>query len=234
MNITTIPRAVLRFQYRLVRLPLQVIEDRVVVRMGEEAPGRLFFEKSLGVLDATVGRVLGDSAVNNRGSAMADRADARARAARLDAAATAKQEHAETELEVKRAKVADDRRVAGDAKAREIERASDEADDRRRAAADEAEKRTAKAKQQAEQVAATRKSAVARAERADKQRIEADEKRASEDAKAKLADARAKRDEAQTKRARADRVEDLAGAEKRSRRTTDPKAATPAGGNRRR
>ena len=34
MKITDVPFAVLRFQYRVVRFPLQLIEDRVIARMG--------------------------------------------------------------------------------------------------------------------------------------------------------------------------------------------------------
>ena len=37
MRIIDAPLAVLRFQYRIVRFPLQIIEERVVVRMGSEA-----------------------------------------------------------------------------------------------------------------------------------------------------------------------------------------------------
>ncbi len=68
MRITRVPFAVLRFQYQLVRFPLQVLEERVVARMGTEAPARLFYERSLGVLDATVGTVLGDSRLRRRGA----------------------------------------------------------------------------------------------------------------------------------------------------------------------
>ena len=42
MKIIHTPLAVLRFQYGIVRLPLQMIEERVVARMGSEAPARLF------------------------------------------------------------------------------------------------------------------------------------------------------------------------------------------------
>jgi hypothetical protein len=42
MRIIHTPLAVLRFQYGLVRLPLQMIEERVVARMCSEAPAGLF------------------------------------------------------------------------------------------------------------------------------------------------------------------------------------------------
>ena len=45
MRIIDTPLAVLRLQYRIVRFPLQMIEERVVARMGSEAPARLFYER---------------------------------------------------------------------------------------------------------------------------------------------------------------------------------------------
>ena len=54
MRIIDTPLAVLRFQYRIVRFHLQIVEERVVARMGSEAPARLFYERSLGLLDAAV------------------------------------------------------------------------------------------------------------------------------------------------------------------------------------
>src|ERR1700755_426980 len=112
MNITTVPFTVLRFQYQLARFPLQLIEDRVVGRLDTESPARLFYERSLGILDATVGHALGDATLHKRGSALAERSDALGRAARLDAAATQKEEHADAELQAKRDKAVQDREDA--------------------------------------------------------------------------------------------------------------------------
>lgn len=217
MKITTVPIAVLRFQYQLVRLPLQVIEDRVVARMGAETPGRLFYERSLGVLDATVGHVLGDPKLKKRGSALAERSDALSRAARLDAAATAKEEHADAELEAKSAKAAEDQEQAREAKARGVEQARTEADQRKRAAADAAEKRADAAKRQVDDVAARRKLSAEKAERVAQASIRADEQKANAVAESKLKDAQAKRGEAESKRAQAARVEQLADVEKQTR-----------------
>ena len=88
MRITRVPFAILRFQYQLVRFPLQVVEERVVARIGTEAPARLFYERSLGVLDATVGSALGDPRLRRRGALLADRSDTLSRAAALEADAT--------------------------------------------------------------------------------------------------------------------------------------------------
>ena len=78
----------LRFQYQLARFPLQLIEEQVVARMGSEAPARLFYERWLGGLDATVGKMLGDPDLEKRGAALIERSDALRRAAQLDATAT--------------------------------------------------------------------------------------------------------------------------------------------------
>jgi hypothetical protein len=217
MNITTVPFAMLRFQYQLVRLPLQVIEDRVIVRMGAEAPARLFYERSLGVLDATVGHLLGDLKLQKRGSALAERSDTLTRAARLDAAATQKEGHADAELKAKRDKVIDNQKQAHEAKERGVEEARSEADKRKRAAEGVAQKRTAAAMQQADEVAAQRKNSIDQSKREEQARIRAAEQQASAAAESKLKDAQAKRIEAESKRAQADRVEALAAGEKQKR-----------------
>ena len=61
MNITEIPFAVLRFQYQIGRIPFQLIENQMAARLHSESPARLFYERSLGTLDATVGKLLGDA-----------------------------------------------------------------------------------------------------------------------------------------------------------------------------
>ena len=60
MKIAEIPFAVLRFQYQIARIPLQLIEDQMAARLYAEAPARLFYERSLGSVDATIGKLLGD------------------------------------------------------------------------------------------------------------------------------------------------------------------------------
>jgi hypothetical protein len=217
MNITTVPFAVLRFQYQIARFPFQLIEDRVVARLDSEAPGRLFYERALGTLDATVGNALGDPELAKRGAALADRSDALARAARLDAAATQKEENAEAELKAKREQALHDQQDAAAKKQREVEQTLTEAEERKRAAATTAQKRTAAAKQQVDEVASKRKSAAETAKQQEQDRIRAAEKRATDAAEAKLADADAKKAKADTQRAQADRIEELADVEKQKR-----------------
>jgi hypothetical protein len=84
------------------RIPIQLIEQRVIARMGPEAPARLVFERSLGVLDATVGNALGDSKLKLGGAALAARSDQLARAARLDATADRDLKQADAERKATR------------------------------------------------------------------------------------------------------------------------------------
>ena len=89
MNVIEIPRTVLRAQYRLARLPLQLLEQRVLARLDDDAPARLLFERSLGALDAAAGNVLGDPGLRRNGVALAQRSADRGRAAQLEAQAAA-------------------------------------------------------------------------------------------------------------------------------------------------
>jgi hypothetical protein len=98
MRITDIPRAVLRLQYRIARAPMQLIEDRVMARMASESQARLFYERSMGTIDAAVGNALGDSELKRRGTELAVRSNALSRAASLDAEAAAQSERAAREL----------------------------------------------------------------------------------------------------------------------------------------
>jgi hypothetical protein len=217
MRITDAPLAVLRFQYRIVRLPLQIIEERVVARMGSEAPTRLFYERSLGLLDAAVGNALGDSRLAKRGGALSERSDTLRRAAQLDAAADQARQQSSADLKAKSDKAIEEQQDARAAKEREVEEARSSAEERKRAAEEAAAQRTAAAKKQADDVAAQRRNAAEAAKRGKQARIRANEQKAAAAAKSKLDDAQARRTQADNKRAHADKVEELAGLEKQKR-----------------
>jgi hypothetical protein len=223
MRITKVPFAVLRFQYQLVRFPLQLIEDRVVARMETEAPARLFYERSLGVLDATIGSALGDPRLRRRGTVLAERSDARSRAAALEETATQEQNQADAELKAAREGGIQDQQEARSAKADAVGEARKAAEERKRAADEAAAKRTAAAKQQADDVAARLKKSAEDAKRQEQASIRATEEKARAAADAKLDDAAAKRRDAASKRAQADRVEELADLEKRKRQAARAK-----------
>jgi hypothetical protein len=219
MKIAEIPFAVLRFQYQIARLPLQLIEDQVVARLRSEGPARLLYERSFGALDATVGKLLGDPELAKRGAALVERSNALSKAAKLDATATRNREQADAKLEAAHDEVVTDINEARDAKERQAVEARTDAEQRKRAADEAAEKRTVAAKKQADEAAAQRKKAAETVKRQEEAKIGAAEQRATKAAESKLDDAQAKRSEAASKRAQADRVEELANIEKQKRRS---------------
>jgi hypothetical protein len=206
-------------QYRIVRFPLQIIEERVVARMGSEAPARLFYERSLGLLDAAVGNALGDLRLAKRGGALAERSDALRRAAQLDAAADQARQQSSADLKAKSDKAIEDQQDARAAKERDVVEARSSAEDRKGAAEESAAQRTAAAKKQADEMAAQRMNSAEAAKRGKQARIRVNEQRAAAAAKSKLGDAQARRTDADNKRAQAARVEELADAEKHKRRS---------------
>ncbi|MGX9789655.1 IF2 family translation initiation factor [Mycobacterium sp. MMS18-G62] len=219
MRVIDASRAVLRFQYRIVRFPLEVIEERVVARMGTEVPARLFYERALGLLDSTAGNALGDYRLGRRGSALAERSAALRRAAQLDADADQARQQSSADLKAKSDKAIEDRQDARAAKKREVDQARTAAEDRQHAADNAAAQRIAAAKKQADDVAALRKNSTETAKRTKQARITADERKAAAAANSKLDDAAARRDEANSKRAQANRIEQLADSEKNKRQS---------------
>jgi hypothetical protein len=219
MRIMDAPLAVLRFQYRIVRFPLQLIEERVVARMGTEVPARLFYERSLGLLDVAVGNALGDSRLEERGGALAERSDTLRRAAQLDADANQARQQSNADLKAKSDKAIEEQQDARAAKKREVEGARTSAEERKRAAEEAGAQRTATAKKRADDVAAQRHNSAEGAKRTEQARIRANEQKAAAAAKSRLDGAQARRTEANTKRAQADRVEELANAEKHKRQS---------------
>ena len=218
MSIAQFPLMLLRFQYQVARLPLQLIETRFVAQMDAEAPVRLWYERSLGMLDTAVGSALGDSAVRQRGATLVERSDALRRAARLDAAAEENAKASEAELEVTREKALQEKQEAFQETTRETEQARAEAQQRKRDAVEKAEEQVVADKKQVDEVAAQRKKAVDEAKRDEEAQIEAEQRSAAKAAGAKLEDAQDKRIDAAGKRAQADKIEDLAETEKAKRK----------------
>lgn len=217
MSLTAIPKAVLKLQYQVARFPLQMIDDRVVARMDNEAPARLFFERSLGMLDTAVGTALGDPVLRKRGTTLVDRSDALRRAARLDEAATENAKQAEADLKATQEKAAQEKQEAFEETTRETQRAREQAQQRKRAAVENTEKRIVEDKKRAEDIAAQRKNNVESAKRREEAEIADAEQTVAKVSAAKLEDAQDKRVDAAVTRAQADRIEDLADAEKEKR-----------------
>ena len=141
MKVAEIPFVVLRFQYQIARLPLQLIEDQVVARLHSEGPARLLYERSFGALDATVGKLLGDPQLEKRGAALVERSNALGKAAKLDATATLNRQQADAKLEATHDEVVTDINEARDATRRRAVEARTNAEQRKRAADEAAEKR---------------------------------------------------------------------------------------------
>lgn len=217
MSLTAIPKAVLKFQYQVARVPLQLIDDRFVARMDDEAPARLFYERSLGMLDTAVGTALGDRELQKRGATLVERSDALRRAAELDAAADENVKQAGRELKVTREKALQDKQKAFEQTEAEARQARTEAQQRKRAAVENAEKKIVEDKKRADEIAEQRKKNVETAKRREEEQIDAAERTAAKVASVKMADAQDKRVDAATTRAQAEKIEDLADAEKEKR-----------------
>jgi hypothetical protein len=209
MKITDVPFAVLRFQYQLARFPLQLVEHRVFDRMDTEAPARLLYERSIGMLDRAVGTALGDQDVERRGEALLERSAALSRAATLDTAAVRAVKEAESDVADARDAAALVRKQARAEKQDEAVAARADAAHAKVAAIKRSGDRVANAAKQADKAAAARKNAAEAAKRDEQAKIRAAEKSVTAVAEAKAEDAQGKRSAAALKEAQADRVEQL-------------------------
>jgi len=214
MGITDFPRAVLRFQYRVARMPLQLVEDRVLARMDDEAPARLAYERALGAVDGVVGHALGDSALKMQGDAMATRSKALSRAATLAADAATQREAAAEDLSQQAREAAARKDEARANKLDEARDARSAAARRKKQAIEDVAERVDTAKQRADQSAARKRQSVDAATEREKSRIGAVEGAKLAAADAELRDAADKRKGAAAKRLDADHLDDLAEAEK--------------------
>jgi hypothetical protein len=217
MSITDFPLAVLKIQYKLARLPLQLVDARVFGRMESDAPARLFFERSLGMLDATVGNALREPELERRGAELIERSDALRRAAQLDAAASENIRAAGSNVRATREKAAQEQQDAHAEKESAVKSARAEAQNRKRNAVKSAETRIVTGEKRADEAATRREGAVEAAKREEAAIIRAAEQNAAAAADAKLQDAEDKRDTAASKVAQADRLEELADSEKERR-----------------
>lgn len=218
MSLMAIPRAVLKLQYQVARAPLQLIDDRFVARLDDEAPARLFYQRSLGMLDTAVGVALGDRDIQKRGATLVERSDALRRAADLDAAADENLKQADRELKATQEKALRDKQEAFEETEDKARQVRADAQQRKRSAVEAAEKKMAASDKQADQLAEQRQKNVETAKRHEEEQIDAVERSAATAAGIKMADAQEKRVDAAATRVQADAIEDLADAEKENRR----------------
>lgn len=218
MSIIELPLQVLRAQYRLARFPLQFIEERWIAHLDAEAPARLIYERSFGMLDAAVGGALGDTTLRRQGAVLARRSEVRGEAAVRSLAAAQRRKQADAQLEDSLEEAADDRDEAIAAKQDAVADAHERAQQRKRQAAEDADKRIAQVAQASRAEADRKREAAEAAEQQRLQRINKAEEKSAAAAKAALDDARDKRAAAEAKREQAEQVEVLADVEKRNRR----------------
>ena len=219
MSFADLSRAVLRAQYQIARFPLQLIEKQVVARLDSDAPLRLFYQRSLGLLEAAAGNVLDVPTLAQRGVTTIERTDTLMRAADLDAVANATIANADAELRDARGAATQAAEDARAEKTRAASQARDKAEERKRAAREAADQRTADAHKHADETAAHRKGAAETAKREQHAVIRADDKLAEVKAQAKLDEAQDNRGVAARKRADAERLQELADDEKTKRRS---------------
>lgn len=210
MNVLTIPRTLAGLEYKAVRYPAQLVETKIIAaRLADDHPVRLSYERFLGTLDSTFGKLLADEALADRGRVLTRRADVLVKAAVLEEKAEQRRAEADAELAARNKKA-------------EQERADIEAEHQREAARLKAE-RDAEAKA-LEQKAEARKradsktivessQAILAAERdrldAEKAKIEARVKTQTAAPKAQLKAAVNSAEVAQERRADADQLESL-------------------------
>jgi hypothetical protein len=219
MRFADLSRTLLRVQYQIARIPLQLLDEQLVARLDSDARLRLFYQRSLGLLDAAVGNVLGSPTLAQRGATKIERTDKLMRAADLDAQANATIAQANSKLRHVRGAAA---QATEDAHAETVQaanQAQENADERKRAARETADQRADAAKKQADDSATIRKGAADAAKQVQHAVIRAHEKLAEADAQAKLDDAQGNRGVATRKHTRANRLEDLVDEEKAKRRS---------------
>ena len=213
MNLTTLPKSVLRLQYKIARFPLGLIEQQLRF-LPTDAPPRLMYERGLGMLDGIVGSVLDDQEIATRGALATERADAVKRAEKLDAQAAAEKRAADAELRRTRERAEAEQEAARRDREKEVQQARERAQERAKQAEKEAEQKKAAETAKADQEAAAKRRAAETAKKKDEERIRKAEEQAAEPAKVSLKDAVAKQLEAKEAEERAHDAGEVAEFEK--------------------
>jgi hypothetical protein len=210
-TVTMVPRQVLRLQYGVMRSTLQLVEDRVVSRvLPEDNPARLGYERALGTLDGTAGKLLGDPAAIRRGNAIAARAEALADAARLETQAGQVRRQGEDELKEGAAAAARRRRAAQETEQHRLAEASRRAAETKQHVEDQAERTAASRKAAADRAAKATRARASESLQATVRAVTAREEAAAAPARAALADAATQRAKAAEQRKDAAHLADLA------------------------
>lgn len=218
MNVLTVPRTVAAYEYKALRFPAQLLETRLIAaKFPEESTVRLAFERLLGTLDSTAGALFADEALKTRGRALSRRAEIVEKAVELEAKAQQRKQEADATLHAEREQAAADKRRVQqehDRKAKQIKA--------EREAAQAAVSQKAKAREKAEDTAIAAKTEATVAAERDRLDAQAASIEARVDVptaapKAQLDKAVKDTAAAQKTKGDADRLAQLADAEKQAR-----------------
>jgi hypothetical protein len=214
-----VARKLMTAEYAVLRLPLTVIANRVVGRyLEEDSRLRLGFEKTLGTIDTTVGRLVGDAALTRRGATLSHRSDMLQTAVVLEEKAEARKQAAEETLEQGKVKAEARRRAAASRARAEVETIREEQAAEKQAAAQKAEAvAQARAREVEREVEARLQVVEGRAEQ-QAERIAQRTKARTAKPKAQLKDATELASAAAKERSAAERLSDLADEEKARRK----------------
>lgn len=219
MKVLKAPRFAAALEYKAVRAPAQLLHSKVVTRyLPEESGLRLGIESALGRLDKTAGKLFHDDALTQRGEALARRAAVLNTAVELEAKAGSRREQAAEQVEAAKREAADKRKQAAERQQAEARRVLQE----KQAAQREAE-RIAEAQERAAVTAVERtvqaelqiqEDKIERAEA----RIDSSLNKRTAAPKAKLDSAAKTKAQATREKAEAERLSQLATAEREGRR----------------
>jgi hypothetical protein len=217
VNVLTVPRTVAALEYKAVRYPAQLLETRLVaVRLADDNPFRLGFERLLGTLDGAAGKLFADEALAERGRFLTRRVEMLEKAIALEVKAAERQQAADAELRAKQEQIEQEKVQVQIEHEREAARLKTERD-----AEAKAVERKAAARERADADAIVESSqSIIAAERdrldAEKARIEARVQTQTAAPKAQLKAAGKGAQAAEAKRADADRLAQLRETEKAS------------------
>ncbi|HEY0561370.1 MAG TPA: hypothetical protein VGD03_13880 [Frankiaceae bacterium] len=218
MNVLTVPRTLATYEYAMLRIPLTLVGNQVVARyLEEDSPVRLGFERTLGSLDATAGRLLGDPSLAQRGEALKRHADVLATAARLEEKAAERTQQADAELTQARQQAERQRREASQQAQAEAAQAVEKQRAQRAAAEKKAEQRTRAAATAADREKAAKVRAEQQQLDASVTAIDSRTKARTAAPKAELSDAVEQSQQAAAEQRTADRLGQLADSQKAAR-----------------
>ena len=219
MNVLTLPRSVAVIEYKALRLPATLVQTQVIVRfLEEDSKLRLGFEKALGTLDEKAGSLLADKALTDRGRVLRRRSEILGKAVQLEEVADQRAAAAEATIREGRKKAEKTREQAAKAQRQVVQEAlREEQAEKARIERQAADRAKAEKKRVAAQTQAKVKAVTSTLD-AQESRIDATEKARTAAPKAQLEDAVTQKKTADAERAKAERLAQLADAERESRK----------------